>query len=272
MSLIPASVLSKLYNRTSLRNTGSAVQFSVKNRLSPAVLKRVNRLEVDGQPVELDRVQVAAGSDASVPADAIAPRNAIDFPLGAMLVFSLEIDPLDEGTHDLAIVFESHPFGELKLAVSDRLNTGRRDPAALPRDASDDYGAEIIRARQAFIRERTGAALDHVSGYSFDPGVARGNIENFTGVAQVPLGFAGPLLVHGQHAQGEFYVPLAASEGTLVAFCTAAGASSAPWWATTCSARRLSCWKTRPAHGGSPTGWASTMRTSVRPLTRPIRS
>jgi hydroxymethylglutaryl-CoA reductase (NADPH) len=33
----------------------------------------------------------------------------------------------------------------------------------------------------------------------------------------VPLGFAGPLLVHGQHAQGEFYVPLACSEGTLVA-------------------------------------------------------
>ena len=37
------------------------------------------------------------------------------------------------------------------------------------------------------------------------------------GVAQVPIGLAGPLLVHGEHANGEFYVPLATAEGTLVA-------------------------------------------------------
>ena len=36
-------------------------------------------------------------------------------------------------------------------------------------------------------------------------------------MAQIPLGIAGPLLVHGAHAHGEFYVPLATSEGTLVA-------------------------------------------------------
>ena len=32
-----------------------------------------------------------------------------------------------------------------------------------------------------------------------------------------PIGVAGPLLVNGEHAQGEFYVPLATAEGTLVA-------------------------------------------------------
>ena len=37
------------------------------------------------------------------------------------------------------------------------------------------------------------------------------------GVAQVPIGIAGPLLVDGEHAQGEFYVPMATAEGTLVA-------------------------------------------------------
>jgi hydroxymethylglutaryl-CoA reductase (NADPH) len=36
-------------------------------------------------------------------------------------------------------------------------------------------------------------------------------------VAQVPIGLAGPLLVNGEHARGEFYVPLATAEGTLVA-------------------------------------------------------
>jgi hydroxymethylglutaryl-CoA reductase (NADPH) len=56
-----------------------------------------------------------------------------------------------------------------------------------------------------------------VSSFSFDPAILTGNVEQFVGVAQVPIGFAGPLLVNGEHAQGEFYVPLATAEGTLVA-------------------------------------------------------
>ena len=59
--------------------------------------------------------------------------------------------------------------------------------------------------------------LHHVAGHSFDPAVAKGNIENFTGVAQIPLGFAGPLRINGEHAKGEFLIPLATTEGTLVA-------------------------------------------------------
>jgi len=47
--------------------------------------------------------------------------------------------------------------------------------------------------------------------------VVAGNVENFIGAAQVPIGIAGPLLVNGEHARGEFYVPLATTEGTLVA-------------------------------------------------------
>src|SRR5213079_1754152 len=41
--------------------------------------------------------------------------------------------------------------------------------------------------------------------------------EQFVGVAQVPIGLAGPLRVNGEHARGDFYVPLATAEGTLVA-------------------------------------------------------
>ena len=71
--------------------------------------------------------------------------------------------------------------------------------------------------RREFLREQTGAALDHVGTFSLDPGSLPGNVEHFTGIAQVPIGIAGPLLVNGEHAQGEFYVPLATTEGTLVA-------------------------------------------------------
>jgi hydroxymethylglutaryl-CoA reductase (NADPH) len=87
----------------------------------------------------------------------------------------------------------------------------------VPRDREDDYTRDAAKLRRDFLTEHSGAALDHVGNYSFDPGVLPGNIEHFTGVAQVPIGVAGPLLVNGEHAQGEFYVPLATAEGTLVA-------------------------------------------------------
>jgi len=91
------------------------------------------------------------------------------------------------------------------------------DDDRIPRDPTDDYGPAAILRRQEFARERTGSALQHTSHYSLDTSALPGNIENFYGVAQVPLGLAGPLLVNGEHAHGEFYVPLATTEGTLVA-------------------------------------------------------
>jgi hydroxymethylglutaryl-CoA reductase (NADPH) len=87
----------------------------------------------------------------------------------------------------------------------------------VPRDRENDYTDEAVAQRRRFIRERTGVELEHVPQYSFDPAITGGNIEQLIGVAQVPIGLAGPLLVDGEHAQGKFYVPMATAEGTLVA-------------------------------------------------------
>ena len=87
----------------------------------------------------------------------------------------------------------------------------------IPRDTEDDYTPDMAADRREFLREQTGANLEHVGAFSFDPGVLPGNVENFSGVAQVPIGVAGPLRMNGEHAQGDFFVPLATTEGTLVA-------------------------------------------------------
>jgi hydroxymethylglutaryl-CoA reductase (NADPH) len=87
----------------------------------------------------------------------------------------------------------------------------------IPRDGDDDYSAAAIAARRDFVATHTGQGLAHVSNYSLDPATLPGNIEHFLGVAQVPIGLAGPLKVNGEHADGEFYVPMATTEGTLVA-------------------------------------------------------
>jgi hydroxymethylglutaryl-CoA reductase (NADPH) len=91
------------------------------------------------------------------------------------------------------------------------------DRVPIPRDPADDYTEPMALRRREFLAERSGTRLEHVAHYSIAPPALSGNVENFFGVAQVPIGLAGPLRINGEHAQGDFYVPLATTEGTLVA-------------------------------------------------------
>ena len=85
----------------------------------------------------------------------------------------------------------------------------------IPR-AKDNVSEEIIADRLSVIKD-LGVVLPQTTHYAFDPSCTTGNIENFIGVAQVPLGLAGPIRINGEYAKGDFIVPLATSEGTLVA-------------------------------------------------------
>jgi hydroxymethylglutaryl-CoA reductase (NADPH) len=93
----------------------------------------------------------------------------------------------------------------------------RRREFHIPRDHHDDYTREMASRRADLVEKHTGAQLTHVRGYTIDPGLLPGNIENFVGAAQVPIGVAGPLRVAGEHARGDFVIPMATTEGTLVA-------------------------------------------------------
>ncbi|MCH3978792.1 MAG: hydroxymethylglutaryl-CoA reductase (NADPH) [Candidatus Methanomethylophilus sp.] len=74
-----------------------------------------------------------------------------------------------------------------------------------------------VDERRGAVEQFTGADLEKISKYCFRAEDAEHNIENMIGAVQVPLGFAGPLKVEGEYAEGEFLVPLATTEGALVA-------------------------------------------------------
>ena len=79
------------------------------------------------------------------------------------------------------------------------------------------YSKKDVDDRRKAIEECTEASLEHVSSYSFDPEVAKTNIENMIGCVQVPLGFVGPMLINGDHAKDKFLIPMATTEGALLA-------------------------------------------------------
>ncbi|MCC7552871.1 MAG: hydroxymethylglutaryl-CoA reductase (NADPH) [Methanobacteriaceae archaeon] len=77
---------------------------------------------------------------------------------------------------------------------------------------------EAIKIRRKFIEEFSDSSLDIIAKYDLDlEKASKRNIENPIGTIQIPLGVAGPLKINGDYCNREVYVPLATSEGALVA-------------------------------------------------------
>jgi hydroxymethylglutaryl-CoA reductase (NADPH) len=72
-------------------------------------------------------------------------------------------------------------------------------------------------ARRLVVEARTDADLEAVGQYGFPAAAADSNIENMIGTTQIPLGVAGPVTVDGGAATGEYTLPLATTEGALLA-------------------------------------------------------
>jgi len=92
----------------------------------------------------------------------------------------------------------------------------RELPRAIPGDehsASADFGIrwDILQSG-ACVREALADQTTLANRARFER-----HIENFIGTVKLPVGVAGPLRVNGAYARGDYYLPLATTEATLVA-------------------------------------------------------
>lgn len=215
--LIPSLILKQLHTFGSLKNHDNSVSFDLKNRLSDASISGVHSVTIGGQTVSADKITLDLGDGISLAASSVSKENSIDFPLRKVLTVRCAMPNLPEGKHKIEVEFTVKPFGKLTLKVEDAIVASSEKMVRIPRDNEDDYSENAIKSRQKFVEEYTGVKLQHITQYSFDAHLTQGNCESFTGVAQVPIGFAGPIKINGEHATGEYLIPLATAEGTLVA-------------------------------------------------------
>ena len=214
---IPSLVLRQLYTNGSLTPTDEGIAFSLKNRLTDSKLTGLESVTVDGTEVSADRLTLSLDDGTTVRAADVSTSAPLAFPLRRVVTVHVPGVEAGEGVHELRLKFGIEGMGELRFKVKDSVQAERPDRVVVPRDSADDFSDDAIAARQRFVEEYTGQAFEHLKHYSFDPHVAAGNVESFIGVAQVPIGVAGPLTVNGEHAQGDFLIPMATAEGTLVA-------------------------------------------------------
>ena len=214
---IPSLVLKRLYTFGSLKNVEGGVRFSIKNRLSDALLTRILTISVAGSEVPIKDARLEFDDGTTRPAGDVSPENPLPFPLRKVVHVFVARRPLEPGKYTVRIAIHAEPFGDLAFSVEDAIRTEVPSRTVVPRDPADDYTRKMAKTRQKFAEQFGGVSLKHVGSYSLDPAVVAGNIENFVGVAQIPIGLAGPIRIRGEHADGEFLIPLATTEGTLVA-------------------------------------------------------
>lgn len=217
MFSIPSLVLRKLYTYGSLQNTINGPRFEIKNRLSDASIVEVLGAEIDGITYNPEQITLEYPDGSQLRASEISTATPLQFGLKDRLVFQLKGAGLGTGKHAISFSVLTEKIGRLNVKVEDSLGEHKPDRVRVPVDKENDYSEKAIKDRQGFVADFSGKKLEHLPHYSFAPEMLKGNIEAFTGVAQIPVGFAGPIKVNGEYAQGEFLIPLATTEGTLVA-------------------------------------------------------
>lgn len=93
------------------------------------------------------------------------------------------------------------------------------DHEASIRQPPNEYSSENFAERAAFLEKTNNISLPNLTSLNskIAPKNLQGNIENFIGMTQIPTGIAGPIRVNGSEAKGDFFIPLATTEGALVA-------------------------------------------------------
>ncbi|MCH8568309.1 MAG: hydroxymethylglutaryl-CoA reductase [Balneolales bacterium] len=217
MFKIPSLILKKLYTHGSLRNTSSGIRFEIKNRLSDAHIVGVYGICINGKEIDSSKIELELQDGKKLNPSEFSTDKPLFLKLKDIVVFHIQAEPLEKGRHQMEFNFLTEKIGKLHVSVEDTLSEKGSERIRIPFNKENDYSSAAIEERQKFVEKISGKPLNHVKQYSFDPEMLRGNIEAFTGVAQIPLGFAGPIDVNGEHAKGSFLVPLATTEGTLVA-------------------------------------------------------
>ncbi len=90
----------------------------------------------------------------------------------------------------------------------------------IPNYVGNSFSKEAIEKRIKWLEAVSKKDILELRNHTLNPYELPGNIENFIGAVQIPVGIAGPVRVNGEYANGYFPVPIATTEGALISSIT----------------------------------------------------
>lgn len=118
--MFPSYVLSNLFVKGSLKNTGSGFKFSIKNNIDSGTVTGLGPLTVDEMSFETEKITLKI-KDRSVSANKISYTEPLPVYVLSEIEFLIEGEPLNPGSHRLGFLIHTQEAGRLQFSITENL-------------------------------------------------------------------------------------------------------------------------------------------------------
>ncbi len=166
------------------------------------VLEKIRGLEANG---EIDQQNIIVMTGYSHEPDFIKV-----FQLGAWKYIAKPLDVEDL----LKKIDECSKAYEARRAFD--VPPGLEDDKQIFKKIRKLYDSKSLQQKADILSRQLNVPLKYIKGCNYDTNWFKNNIENPIGIVQIPLGITGPIFIKGKNASGNFFVPMATTEGALL--------------------------------------------------------
>ena len=165
------------------------------------VLEKLRNLEKE-KKVDHQKVIIMTGfadEDASIKVFQLGAFNYVTKPFDIEDILRKAEECIN--SKSVSEAFETPPIEEAEEATFKKIRKS--------------YEVADVQKKVSLLASKLKISLQHIKACSYDTNHLKGNIESPIGIVQIPLSIIGPLAIEGGCAKGEFFIPLATTEGAL---------------------------------------------------------
>jgi hypothetical protein len=116
--MIPSFLLAKLYVRSSLKNTDSGFEFTLKNIIDNTMLVGIGPVTVGEKTYEGAALSLTAG-DKTISGAELTRQNSVPARMGMLLKIVVTGDKLTPGVQKITVAGTSSDIGKFKFDLTD---------------------------------------------------------------------------------------------------------------------------------------------------------
>jgi hypothetical protein len=119
--MIPSFLLAKLYVKTTLKNTDTGFQFTLKNIIDSTMLIEIGPITVGDKSYEGDAITLMVG-DKAIKGAELSRQNPVPIRMGLPLSVSVTGERLAPGAQKVQVAATTSDIGKIKFEINDTVS------------------------------------------------------------------------------------------------------------------------------------------------------